>query len=201
MIWIRSIGVFLRRFIRCLCGILALLLRATCRRSLRRALPGVSSVAFFVVSNGLSIVAFTLFDLVVLTLGVFVSLGTLGVLVSLGTLRVDVDMATLGFGVSLTTLGVAGCVSCGGLVVVSKVTDLLCSVVVAVVGMLLRSSLIRCNASISSIPFLFLRSFSACVRSLSAFTIMSSGIRVGSVMYLCLKCTVSDIRLLHVLLE
>jgi hypothetical protein len=135
------------------------------------------------------------------TLGVGVSLGTLGVGVSLGTLRFDVAMVTLGFGMSLATLGVAGCVSCGGLVVVSKVTDLLCCVVFAVVGMFVRSSLIHFNASISSIPFLLLRSFSACVRSSSEFTIVSSGVRVGSVMYLCLKCTVSDICSLHVLLE
>ena len=144
--------MFLRRFIWCRCGILALFIRAARRSSFRCALSGVSSVAFFVVSIGLSIVALTLFGFSVLTLGVGILLGSFGFGVSLGTLGVGVTSATLGF---------ASCVSCGGLVVASKVTDLLRSVVFVVIGMLLRSSLICCNASISSVPFLFLRSFSA----------------------------------------
>ena len=53
-------------------------------------------------SIGLSIVAFTLSCLVVLTLGVGIALATLGV---------GIWLATLGFGVSLVTLGAAGCCS------------------------------------------------------------------------------------------
>ncbi len=50
--WILSIGMFLRRFIWCLCGISALLFRAACRRSFFRAL--------FTVCIGLSIVQWVL---------------------------------------------------------------------------------------------------------------------------------------------
>ncbi len=194
--WILSVGLGWLVFIRFLCEILTLLLFADRKYSFKRALSGVCSAAVFcdfsLVSIGLSIVAVALDCLFVLTLGVGVSLATLGV---------GVVSTTLGFGMSLATLGAAGCVSCGGLAVDSKVTVLCRSVVVASVGMLLRTSLIRCSASISSMPFLFLRSFSACVRSLSAFTIVSSVVKVGSVMYLCLKCTVSVILSLRVFLE
>ena len=55
------------------CGILALLLRAERKYSFSRVRPGVSSTVFLrilsLVSIGLSIVAFTLDCLVVLTLG------------------------------------------------------------------------------------------------------------------------------------
>ncbi len=170
------------------CGILALISRAERKYSFSLVRPGVSSTVFLrilsLVSIGLSIVAFTLDCLVVLTLGVGVSLATLGV------------------GVLLATLGAAGCSSCGGFAVASNVTHLLRSgAVVGLAGILLRSSSIRCSGSISSVPFLFCHSFSACVRSLSAFTIVSSGVKVGSVMNLCLKCTVSEILLLHVFLQ
>ena len=179
------------------CGILALLSRADRKYSFSRVHPGVSSSAFLcilsLVSIGLSIVAFTFDCLVVFTLGVCVSLATLGV---------SVLSTTLGVGVSLATLGAAGYGSCGGFAVAPNVTRRLHSgAVVGLAGILFRSSSIRCSVSISSMPFLFLRSFSACVRSLSAFTILSSGVKVGSVMYLCLKCTVSDILSLCVFLE
>ena len=169
--------------------------RAARRYSSSCVRPGVSSVAvlFSLVSIGLSIVAFTLDCLVVLTLGVGLSLATLGV---------GISLATLGVGVLLATLGAAGCSSCGGFAVASNVTHLLRSgAVVGLAGILLRSSSIHCSGSISSVPFLFCHSFSACVRSLSAFTIVSSGVKVGSVMYLCLKCTVSEILSLRVFLQ
>ena len=79
----------------------------------------MSSVAVLLslVSIGLSIVAFTLGCLIVLTLVVGVALATLGV---------GISLTTLGVGGSLATLGAAGCCSCGGFVVVSNVTRLLC---------------------------------------------------------------------------
>ncbi len=76
----------------------------------------------------------------------------------------------------LFTLGAAS-TSCGGLVASSKVTFLVG--VLFVVGMLLRSSLIFVNASIYSIPFIFLLPLSACVMSPSALTIESAGVTVG----------------------
>ena len=104
-------------------------------------------------------------------------------------------MATLGVGIWSATLGV-------GFAVASNVTRLVCSgACVGLVGILFRISSNRCSASISSMPFLFRRSVSASVRSFSAFTIVSSGVKVGSVMYLCLKCTVSDILSLRVFLQ
>ncbi len=108
------------------------------------------------------------------------------------------DVITHAVGVLFATFG-AGCVSCGGLDVWSRVTLLF--LLVATVGypILLRSSWICRSVSISSKPFLFLHSFSVCDRSFSAFTIVSSGVKVASVMYLCLKCTVSDTLLLFVL--
>jgi len=188
------------------CGILALLLCAERKYSFSRVRPGVSSTVFLrilsLVSIGLSIVAFTLDCLVVLTLRVGISLVTIGVGVSLATLGVDVLLTTLGVGVSLATLGAAGCSSCGGFAVALNVTHLLRSgAVVGLAGILFRSSSICCSASISFVPFLFHRSLSACVRSLSAFTIVSSGVKVGSVMNLCLKCTVSEILSLRVFLQ
>ena len=188
-------GLCRRVLIRLRCGIRALLSWAARRYSFSRVRPGVSSTAFILslVSIGLSIVAFTLDCLVMLTLGVGVALATLGV---------DISSITLGVGVSLATLGAAGCCSCGGFAVASNVTRLLCSGAdVGLAGILFRISSSRCSASISSMPFLFRRSFSASVRSFSAFTIVSSGVKVGSVIYLCLKCTVSDILSLRVFLE
>jgi hypothetical protein len=51
---------------------------------------------------------------------------TLVVGVALATLGVGISLTTLGVGGSLATLGAAGCCSCGGFVVVSNVTRLLC---------------------------------------------------------------------------
>jgi hypothetical protein len=62
----------------------------------------------------------------------------------------------------LFTLG-AACTSCGGLVASSKVTFLVG--VLFVVEMLLRSLSIFVNASICSIPFIFLLLLRACVKS------------------------------------
>jgi hypothetical protein len=47
---------------------------------------------------------------------------------------------------------------------------------------------------------LFLFCFRAFIKSFRALTIVSSGIKVGCVMYLCLKCTMSDTLLLLVFL-
>ena len=176
-------------------GIRALLSRAARRYSFSCVRSGVSSVAVLhsLVSIGLSIVAFTLGCLIVLTLGVGVVLATLGV---------GMPLTTLGVGGSLITLGAAGCCSCGGFAVASNVTRLLCvGAGVGLTGILFRISSSRCSASISSMPFLFRLAFSASVRSSNAFTIVSSGVKVGSVMCLCLKCTVSDILSLRVFLE
>ena len=48
-----------------------------------------------------------------------------------------------------------------------------------------------CSVSSCSIPSRFVRPFKVCVRSVIAFTIMSAGVTVGCVMYLCLNQTVS----------
>jgi len=115
---------------------------------------------------------------------------------SIGVLLVDVS--TVGGGVSMVsgllmiallivvhsladllilfTLGAAS-TSCGSLVASSKVTFLVG--VLFVVGMLLRSSLIFVNASICSIPFMFLLPLRACVKSPRALTIKSAGVTVG----------------------
>ncbi len=61
------------------------------------------------------------------------------------------------------------------------------------VGMLLSSSLIFSNVSICMSPFVFFLPFKASVKSLIVLTIMSTWVKVGCVMYLCLKNTVSDI--------
>ena len=91
------------------CGILALLSLAERKYSFSLVRSGVSSTVFLhilsLVSIGLSIVAFTLNCLVVLTLGVGVSLATLGVGVLLTTLGVGVASATLGVGSVWTLLG------------------------------------------------------------------------------------------------
>ncbi len=120
----------------------------------------------------------------------------MGIGLSIVAFVMDGDgMTILGLCLLLATLGVC-CVSCGGFDVSSKVTCLLSVVVFgctmfAVVGTLLSSLSIFCSTLICSLPFMFLLSISACVRSLSAFIIVSSGIKVGCVMYLCLKCTLS----------
>ncbi len=102
---------------------------------------------------------------------------------------------TLGVGVSMRTLGVGG-VSDAGFAVGSKVTHSIvvsCVGVVCGMGILFINSSKFCNASYSIAPFVFRQSLSASVRSFKAFTIVSSGVSVGVVMCLCLKCTVSDI--------
>ena len=184
-----------RGLIRWRLGIRALLFWVARKYSFSRVCPGVSS--FFVILSlvriGLTIVAFSLGCFIVLTLGVGVVFATLGV---------GVALATLGVGVSLAALGATGCCFCGGFAVSSNVTRLLSGGVgVVSAGILFRISSSLCSASISLMPFLFRRAFRACVRSFNAFTIVSSGVKVGSVMCLCLKCTVSDILLLLVLLE
>ena len=59
-----------------------------------------------------------------LTLGGLVSLTTFGVGIVSTTLGIGMVSITLG-GSASNTLGAAGCVSCGGLVVSSKVTRLM----------------------------------------------------------------------------
>ena len=70
-----------------------------------------------------------------------------------------------------------------------------CSAIV-VVGILFSSSSNFWSALISTVPLVFCLSFKACVRSFNALTIVSSGVKVGGVMCLCLIWTVSDILLL-----
>ena len=67
-----------------------------------------------------------------------------------------------------------------------------CSAIV-VVGNLFSSSSNFWIASFSTLLLVFRLSFKACVRSFNALTIVSSGVKVGAVMCLCLKWTVSDI--------
>jgi hypothetical protein len=93
---------------------------------------------------------------------------------------------------------VDGFVARGGAADSSKVTHVV--FVVFVVGMLFSILSIFSNASICAIPFWFLLPLSACVRLSIAFTIVSAGIKVGWVIYLCLKNTVSDILSLLVFL-
>ncbi len=100
--------------------------------------------------------------------------------------------------VAVDVLGVA-LVSCGGAVFSLKVTC--CSFLVTTfLGMLLSSSLICSNDSICVLPFTFFLPFRVCVKLSSALTIMSACVKVGCVMHLCLKNTVSDILLLLVFL-
>ena len=129
-------GLCRRGFSLLRCGILALLSLAERKYSFSLVCSGVSSTVFLrilsLVSIGLSIVAFTLDCLVMLTLGVGVSIITLGV---------GVLLTTLGVGISLTTLGAAGFSSCGGFVFTSNVTRLLRSgEVVGLAGILFKSS-------------------------------------------------------------
>ena len=126
---------------------------------------------------------------------------TLGVGVSC-TLGGGMISCTLGVDVSMHTVGVC-CISAAGLVVGSKVTLRVvvdCVRVVCGMGILLINSSNFCNASCSITPFVFRRSLRASVRSLMAFTIVSSGVSNGAVMCLCLKCIVSDILVLLVCL-
>ena len=69
---------------------------------------------------------------------------------------------------------------------------------VRLLEMLFNNSSIIFNLSICCIPCVFLVPFNAWVRSSIALTTVSTGVSVGCVMYLCLKNTVSDIRLLFV---
>ena len=67
-------------------------------------------------------------------------------------------------------------------------------------GVLVSSSSRHFNDSICSSPFKFVLPLSACVRSVSAFTIITAGVTIGWVMYLCLNHTVSDILMFLVFL-
>ena len=118
--------------------------------------------------------------------------------IAICTLGVGVVICTLGVGFVLCTLGV-GCVSFGSFDVGSNVTHFVivvgmfgCSIVVGV-GILFNNSSIFWRASTSTMPFLFHRFLRTCVRSFKAFTIESSGVKVGVVMCLCLNWTVSAI--------
>jgi hypothetical protein len=65
-------------------------------------------------------------------------------------------------------------------------------------GVLVSSSLGGFSDLIWSSPSKFVYPLSACVRSVSTLTIMSAGVTVGCVIYLCLNHTVSDILMLPV---
>ncbi len=65
-------------------------------------------------------------------------------------------------------------------------------------GTWLRSLSYFFSASNSIMSFIFFLPFRACARSLMAFVSMSADVRVGCVMYLCLKNMVSDTLLLLV---
>ncbi len=67
-------------------------------------------------------------------------------------------------------------------------------------GILFSILSILCSASYSIIPSLFLFCFRAFVKSFRAFTIISSDVKAGCVVYLCLKYPVSDILSLLVFL-
>ncbi len=100
----------------------------------------------------------------------------------------------------MSTLGL-GMFSRGGLVVSLKVTCLVLavgSVLMAGVGLLLSSSSDFWSASIFANPFSFCFPFNACVRLLSALTIVSARVREGWVMYFVLKNTMFVIRLCRV---
>jgi hypothetical protein len=132
-----------------------------------------------------------------------VSTCTLGIGMFSCTLGGGMVSCTLGSGVSMRTLGV-GCIFDVGFVVGSKVTRRIVVVCFGVdcggVGILFINSSNFCNASYSIAPFVFRQSLSASVKSFNAFTIVSSGVSVGAVMCLCLKCTVSEILTLLVCL-
>jgi hypothetical protein len=120
---------------------------------------------------------------------------TLRVGVASCTLGVGMVSCTLGVGVSMFTLGVGGVADAGfaaGLKVTCGIVDS-CVGVGCYMGILFINLSIFCNASYSIVPFVFRCSLSAYVRSFNAFTIASSGVSVGAMMCLCLKCTVSDI--------
>ena len=120
---------------------------------------------------------------------------TLRVGVASCTLGVGMVSCTLGVGVSMFTLGVGGVVD-AGFAAGSKVTRRIVDSCVGggcCMGILFINLSNFCNASYSIVPFVFCRSLNASVRSFNAFTIVSSGVSVGAVMCLCLKCTVSDI--------
>ena len=112
------------------------------------------------------------------------------------TLGIGVSICTLGVCVSMRTLGIGG-ISTSGVAVTSNVTrhgvGVGCVEGVCGNGMLFNNSSNFCNASYSISPFVFRHSLKASVKSVKALTIVSSGVSVGFVICLCLKCTVSDI--------
>jgi hypothetical protein len=93
-------------------------------------------------------------------------------------------------------------ISLGGLAILSKVThvDVMGGTCRSVAGKLFIMLSILWSASYSTILLLFLFCFRALVKSFRAFNMVFFGVKVGWVMYLCLKCTVSDILSLLVFL-
>ncbi len=102
--------------------------------------------------------------------------------------------STLGVGVStgLITLGVGLSTGLATLGVVASSLGTCLGGGVCACGAWLSSSSNFCSASNSIMPFVFLLPFRACARLLMAFVTMFADVRVGCVMYLCLKNTVSD---------
>jgi hypothetical protein len=118
------------------------------------------------------------------------------------TLGVGISLGILGARCSLLNTLLGGGISLGGLDVLSKVTlfDFVGGSCCSVDEILFSVLPILCIASYSTIPLLFLFCFRAFDKLFRAFTNVSSGVKVGYVMYLCSKCTVSDILLLLVFL-
>ncbi len=126
-------------------------------------------------------------DGILLTVGSLLVACTLGVdvlVIGLSMIAVMVDGCAIVCGVG-TVACFVGLVSHGGAVVLSKVTCF--TFVVFVFAKLLRILSIFSNASICAMPFMFFLPFKACVRSLIALTIVSACVKVGFMMYWCLK--------------
>ena len=116
--------------------------------------------------------------------------------IGLSTMAFSTDNRAIDFGFVAGNT-VLALISLGGAVALLKVTRI-SFIAWIFVWMLLSSSLIFSNASICMLPFVFFLPFKASVKSSIALTIMSAWVKVGCVMYLCLKITVSDIRSLLV---
>jgi hypothetical protein len=108
--------------------------------------------------------------------------------------------STLGVGIStgLIILGVGLLTGFATLGVVASSLGTCLGGGVCACGAWLSSSSNFCGASYSIMPFVFLLPFRACVRLSMAFVSMSADVRVGCMMYLCLKNMVSDTLLLLV---
>ncbi len=114
------------------------------------------------------------------TLGVGVT-----VWIGLSIITLCIDECNIVFDLRTVVFGI-GFVACGGAVASYKVTRWV--FVVFCVGILLSISLIFCNASICTTPFiLFLLPFKACTKSLIALMMVSAGVRVGCVVCLSWK--------------